>query len=81
MLLTHYREDFDSVHRLKLLDEEEGFGVPRKLHKISTLNIDDWCQESRIFKISSGVTEGDALLALLFDLALHKVTQDTDTDR
>ena len=65
----------------------ESFGVPRKLVSLtrtSMLNSKATVmiggRMSRIFKVPTGVRQGDVLSALLFNIALHKLMQNLDVN-
>ena len=80
MFFIYYQHVFDTFYRLNLLGVIETFGITRKL-----VNLTKFLKNSeatimigrsmrRIFKSTSYVRQRDALSALLFNLALHKVT-------
>lgn len=68
------------------MDAIENFSIPRKLvnlTKICILNADATVmvggRKNRIFKMASGIRQGDALSVLLFSLTLHTVMQNENT--
>jgi sorting nexin-29 len=79
-LFVDFKQAYDSINRSKLWFALEFLGVPTKLVSLCRMTItNSKCsvrvegQLSKIFEVSSGVRQGDALSPVLFNLALEYV--------
>ena len=79
LLFIDFHKAFDSVIRNKLWEHMQKYGIPDKLIRLSKLcitqskgkiKIDN--DYSEIFRINSGVRQGDGLSPTLFNIALEK---------
>lgn len=78
ILFIDFRQAFDSVNRKMLRIALEDLGVPQKIVRLVLLSLNDFKgkvvlgrNKSRDFTVGTGVKQGDALSATLFNLALH----------
>lgn len=85
MLFIDFRQAFDSIVRDNLFNALIGFRVPSKLIRLVRMTLKNSNAKvlvsgkvSHEFPITSGVRQGDALSATLFNLALHDVIRKLD---
>jgi hypothetical protein len=78
MLFIDSQQALNRIKREELLNAMEGFGIPRKLVRLTGLTTtESWSKAfiggktSRAFEVLTGVRLGDSLSAVLFNLALH----------
>ena len=81
-LYIDFKQAFDSVNRSRMLNDLTLLGIPKKLTKLvgvtmagprATVRVDN--QYTPTFPITHGVTQGDALSCILFDLVLEAITR------
>ena len=83
ILFVDYKQAFDSVNRVELLNIMEGYGIPKKLIRLvdmtmkeSNARITIAGNVSNALNITQGVRQGDGLSAVLFNLALNKALEE-----
>jgi hypothetical protein len=82
MLFVDFRQAFDSIYRNQLFMALESYGKPEKIVRLIKITLNDNTSKvlvannsSRHFNISTGVRQGDALSAALFNVALNMVLE------
>lgn len=83
ILFIDYRQAFDSVKRSVLLKILKKNGIPHKLINLISMTMDGASSKVMLgnkvgnaFEVKSGVRQGDALSATLFNVALHDAVKD-----
>jgi sorting nexin-29 len=84
MLFIDFRQAFDSIYRNQLFMALESYGIPEKIIRLIKMTLSDNTSKvlvannsSKHFNISTGVRQGDALSAALFNVALNMVLEGT----
>ena len=84
MLFVDFRQAFDSISKMKLVNYMYSKGIPKKLVKLIEITLTDARAKVMIdghcgseFALKRGVRQGDALSATLFNLALQAVLENT----
>ncbi|KAF6198411.1 hypothetical protein GE061_008159 [Apolygus lucorum] len=79
LLFIDYRQAFDRVNRNQLGRALQSFRIPQKLTNMIMMTLQETNSKilvgnrlSRSFKVENGVRQGNAISAVLFNLALHK---------
>jgi hypothetical protein len=82
MLFIDFRQAFDSIYRDQLFMALEPYSIPEKIIRLIKMTLNDNIfkvlvanNSSRYFNISTGVRQGDALSAALFNVALNMVLE------
>jgi hypothetical protein len=82
VLFIDFRQAFDSIYRNQLLMALESYGISEKIIRLIKMTSNDNTSKvpvannsSRHFNISTGVRQGDALSAALFNVALNMVPE------
>ncbi|XP_055385015.1 uncharacterized protein LOC129614453 [Condylostylus longicornis] len=85
IIFIDFKQAFDSIDRTKISTALAFLGVPKKLinlinmtMKFSTSKVLIQGAISESFQINSGVRQGDALSALIFNMVLHYAIRDID---
>lgn len=83
ILFIDFQQAFDSLNRNKMMYALEGYGIPKKLVKLISLTLQETTAKvivggklSKEINISTGVRQGDAVSAVLFNLTLHEIMKD-----
>ena len=83
ILFVDYKQAFDSVNRVELLNIMEGYGIPKKLIRLVDMTMRDSNARitiagnvSNALNITQGVRQGDGLSGVLFNLALNKALEE-----
>jgi len=88
ILFVDFKQAYDSIDREQLWTALRNFRIPKKLVKLVEMcNQQTFCkvrfmgETSKAFECKTGLRQGDALLAILFNLVLEKVIRDTQEER
>ena len=80
-IINIFRQDFDSIHRGRLLEDLLSLGIPKKLVRLVEVTTAG-CRAGSKFTftvfITTGVRQGDTLSSLLFDIVLEAVINKTE---
>jgi len=82
-LFVDFKQAFDSINRIELINAIESFGIPKKLVRLVNMAMENNKAKVIIdgnvgkdFDVKQGVRQGDGLSAVLFNLALDKVIKE-----
>lgn len=85
ILFVDFKQAFDSINRIKLLEAMEEMEIPHKLIRLIKMTLNKTMakvkihnQISKEFEFSTGVKQGDGLSTTLFILGLHRAIQKID---
>ena len=82
-LFVDFKQAFDSINRIELINAIESFGIPKKLVRLVNMAMEN--NKAKVimdgnvgkdFDVKQGVRQGDGLSAVLFNLALDKVIKE-----
>ncbi|CAK1583346.1 unnamed protein product [Parnassius mnemosyne] len=86
-LFVDFKAAYDNVHRSFLYQAMMEIGIPTKLVRLMEMNLRNSQSVFRVqtdvlksFRTSDGLRQGDALLCLLFNIALDKCIRDSKTE-
>lgn len=85
MLFVDFQQAFDMINREELYKAMEEMNIPTKMINLTKMTMERTVAyirteegETEVFEINSGVRQGDALSAMLFNIVIEKIVKELD---